>query len=269
MRTVTQQVELEALKELASVANDYDIKFYLRGGSVMGAIKYDGFIPWDDDVDIAVPRSDYNKLIGVLSGDWSDKFWMASYLNGDEIHSYFPRILLKEDYRKKLGIQTNNLLGRTIIDVLPLDGVPSTKIGRFIYKYEVMVLRLLAALWTYNVRETVMIHSGKKQRIMKLLTSIGIHKMYTQNQVYAALDKIYSKVSFENATWAGTITGSAFDKELFPAEIFGDGVFHKFEDAEFRVPEKYDLYLKQIYGENYATFEPEFKKNHTESKRID
>ena len=57
-----QEIELDALKEFNKICKENNLMFFLRGGSVMGAVKYQGFIPWDDDVDIAVPREDYDQL---------------------------------------------------------------------------------------------------------------------------------------------------------------------------------------------------------------
>lgn len=265
--TPVQQIELQALKEFKEVAKKNGITFFLRGGSVMGAVKYNGFIPWDDDMDIAVPREQYNKLVEVFSGDWSDNFWMASYQKGDEIHAYFPRILIKEHIRKTKKLPQNNHLGFSIIDILPLDNVPNTAVGRKLFKYQVGILRALGAVWTVDVKDTIMIHSSSRQKAIRFIKHLGIQRFYTQNQIYDILDKIYSKRN-NKTNWKGTITGSLFDKELFSKDTWGNGIMLKFEDTEFRVPTKYDDYLKQLYGQNYATEEPNHKKSHLEDKRI-
>ncbi len=261
-----QQLELDALKEISDLAKNEDIKFFLRGGSVMGAVKYQGFVPWDDDMDIALPRKDFEKLMKLLKGDWSDRFWLANYRNGDEIHSYFPRVLVKEEYRLKEGLPQNNHLGFSIIDVLPLDGVPNTFIGRKWYKYHVMLLRGMGAVFTRDVKDTIVIHSKKKQLAIDLLGKFGIKHFYTQDKIYDKLDLIYKKNKLENSKWVGTITGSLFDKEMFPADFFGDGKMLPFENTSFLVPAKYDEYLKQLYGNNYANEEPNQKKSHIKAK---
>lgn len=261
-----QRLELDALKEIKVIAEKNDIKFFLRGGSVMGAVKYKGFIPWDDDMDIAVPRGQFERLMEVLKGDWSERFWLANYRKGDEIHAYFPRILVKENYRKQEGLPTNNHLGFSIIDILPLDGVPNTTIGRKWYKYHVMILRGMGAVFTRDIKDTIVIHSKKKQFAIDLLGKLGVKHFYTQNMIYDKIDMVYRKNKLNGSKWVGTITGSLFDKEIFPAEYFGNGVAIPFEDTEFLVPNRYDEYLKQLYGKNYANEEPNHKKSHIEVK---
>lgn len=262
-----QQIEFEALKTVISILEENHLKYFLRGGSVMGAVKYAGFIPWDDDMDIALPRADYEKFIKLFSSNWSDKFWLASYRNGDAIHAYFPRILIKEEYRKQQGLPTNNHLGFSIIDVLPIDGAPATSFGRKLFAIHVAFLRALGAVWTLDVKDTIMIHKPRRQRAIKFIKMLGVQHFYSQNYIYNRLERVYSKRD-TNSKWIGTITGSLFDRELFPKEVFGEGVLKQFESIKVRVPSQFDEYLKHLYGENYANEEPDDKKSHLVDKRV-
>lgn len=259
--TPIQNLELEALKAIKDIAEKNDIRFFLRGGSVMGAVKYNGFVPWDDDMDIAVPRENYKKLISILSENWSNRFWMASYTKGDAIHAYFPRILVKEQTRKKLALPRNNHLGFCVIDILPLDYLPESAFQRKMFVYQVGLYRLLGATWTVDIRDTITQHSKKKQEIIKLVKKMGIQKITTQNKIYDKLDNIYSRYS-NGSNWRGTITGSKFDKEMFPSSVWGEGILTSFEDSKFLVPLEYDTYLKQMYGSRYLDEEPTLKKSH-------
>lgn len=252
-----QLLELEALKELKKFCDKNDIKFFLRGGSVMGAVKYSGFVPWDDDADIAIPRDQYNKLIELASKkDWSNNFYIASFKNNDEIHCYFARVLVKENTLKKYKLPKNNKLGLTVIDILPIDGTPNSFILRNIYYLKVYLLRALAGVHTLCIKETVDMHDSKKKLILKILKTIKIEKLYTQNQIYGKLDKLYTKNDYKKKKYIGTITGSLYKKEIFPKEYWGEGITKKFEDTEFLVPNEYDKYLKKLYGKDYMKTVP-------------
>lgn len=253
-----QLLELEALTELREFCKKNGMDFFLRGGSVMGAVKYNGFVPWDDDVDIAVPRKYFDKLIELTSShEWSDKFYLLSYKYNPEIHCYFPRVLVKENIRKEMGLPSNNKLGLTVIDVLPLDGAPNTRVERELYYILVYVCRALAGVWTMDIKETVDMHDAKKRAILKILKAIRINKLYTQTEMYNRLDALYRSHSLESSSYAGTITGSLYKKEIVRKEWWGKGIEMKFENQTFLVPEKYDEYLKKLYGDNYMTYTPD------------
>ncbi|OUZ17569.1 hypothetical protein A5868_002512 [Enterococcus sp. 12F9_DIV0723] len=151
-----QLLELEALFELRQFCKKNNMDFFLRGGSVMGAVKYKGFVPWDDDADVAIPRKDYDDLIELASNrEWSKKFNILSYKTNPEIHCYFPRVLLKEEIRIKMDLPKNNNLGLTVVDILPLDGTPNSKFVRNLYFFQIYIYRALAGVWTMGNNETV------------------------------------------------------------------------------------------------------------------
>lgn len=257
-----QSVALELLKEVDKVCSQEDITFFLRGGSVMGAVKYHGFVPWDDDTDIAVPRQDYQKFIDAFPRSWSNKYQLATYQRGDQIHAYFPRFLLTEAYRKELCLPKNNHLGFTILDVLPIDTVPSGVIQRNFFISKVYFYRFLGALHTASIHDTVSQHHGLKKLLINLFNKLNVQKLYSQEWTFEKLDRLYTSTQNRYDKYSGTITGSSLRKELFHSSVWGQGCTLQFEDSKFRVPEKYDLYLRQIYGENYLSEEPNIKKSH-------
>ncbi len=255
------ELELEALKELKEFCDQHNIIFYLRGGSVMGAVKYSGFVPWDDDADIAVPRDQYNRLIELTkNNDWSEKFFIASYKYNDDIHCYFPRVLVKENVLNELKLPHNNKLGLTIIDILPLDGAPKNRIIRELYFLKIYLLRALAGVHTMDIKETVNMHDSKKETVLKVLRATKVHKLYTQKQIYDKLDHLYSKYDYKKCENIGTITGSLYKKEIFPREYWGTGEMKPFVDTSFLVPKEYDKYLKKLYGKDYLTTTPSIDK---------
>ena len=264
-----QFLELQALVELKEFCDKHNIMFFLRGGSVMGAVKYSGFIPWDDDMDIAVPREGYERLISLSEKEpFSEKFTLESYHFNSDMHCYFPRVILKESLRKQYGLPKNNTLGLVLIDVLPLDGAPSGGVSLKWYFLKVYMYRVLAALWTMDQTETVNMHSKRQHIFLKSLKALHIHKLYTQEGIYRRLDKMYSKRDWKHSKMAGTITGSLREKEVMPVSYWGNGVLHAFGGYEFYIPSEYDAYLKRLYGTDYMETLPpvEKRKSHMNHK---
>jgi len=251
-----QDIEYEALVEFDKICRANDIKYFLRGGSVLGAVKYSGFVPWDDDIDIALPRTDYIRLIETIPVYFGEKFYFVAYQKTENAHCYFPRILLREEYRIKYGLPKNNERGLVLIDVLPLDGMPSGKIGLKMHIIKAYFYRVLASLWTLDIKETVSMHSGKKEKILKILHFFRIHHLYKQDTIYRRLDKMYGKYVFGESKFAGMLASSKLEKEIVPFDWYGSGGLLKFRELDVTVPQKYDLYLRKLFGDDYATVEP-------------
>lgn len=250
-----QLLELEALRDLKKLCDEHKIKFYLRGGSVMGAVKYGGFVPWDDDVDIAIPRGQFNKLIELSQTNWSEKFEIISYKYQEHAGCYFPRVFLKKEFLQEYNIPENNRNGLSVIDILPLDGAPSNWLWRQFYFAHVYYLRIMGSLTTKNLIG----HKLHRRLLLRFLYLFGVDKRYSQNDIYEKLDALYSKNTIEKSSYIGTITGSLYIKEIFPKEVWGTGEKVAFETEEFIIPTQYDTYLRKLYGNDYLTTEPSDK----------
>lgn len=252
---IVQDIEYNALKTILEFCYKNNLKCYLRGGSVLGAVKYNDFVPWDDDVDIALPRKDYEKLISIAPYELGSDLIFVSNKNTKNTHCYFPRILLKDTARVKMNLPKNNERGLCLIDVLPLDGMPNGKLKLKIHILKAYIYRILASLWTLDVKSTVSMH-GKKDIILKALHALGIHRLYKQNDIYKKMDKLYSKYEFRKTKKSGMIASSKLQKEIVPSSWWGNGRMCYFRDLKVRIPSNYDQYLKQLFGSNYATYEP-------------
>lgn len=258
-----QDIEMDALYEFKKICDIHNIKFYLRGGSVMGAVKYGGFVPWDDDIDVAVPRSDYERLIEFCKDKViADKYIINSYKFCEKLHCYFPRMSLVESERIQLGLPKNTNLGLHLMDIFPLDGAPNHVILRKLYFIKVYFFRTLASIGTQYEDNMKNMHTKKQQIVIDFLRFFKIDKLIVQQKIYDILDKIYIKNSFENSRYAGTITASLISKEVMRKEIWGEGIHWKFGDINVRIPSLYDEYLKKMYGANYLYEEPTIKKTH-------
>ncbi|HFI0816809.1 TPA: phosphorylcholine transferase LicD, partial [Streptococcus suis] len=87
------KVDIEIVKEVIDVCKKYDLTYYALGGTMLGAIRHKGFIPWDDDIDLGMPRKDYEKFLKVAPRHLSDKLKVVNYKNTPEYHYYITRIL--------------------------------------------------------------------------------------------------------------------------------------------------------------------------------
>ena len=214
----------------------------------MGAVKYQGFIPWDDDVDIAVPREDYDQLPQIFENKIiAGKYQVLCHQYCEELHCYFPRLFLLEDERIKLGLPRNTNLGLHLIDIIPLDGAPNNSLVRKVYYLKVYWYRFLASLGTTYKGDHIDMHSKKQKLLIGLFKKLGFANCFLKIQFTTDWIGCISDMIGKKQRYAGTVNASLFTKEVMPSEIWGKGVFLRFEDTEYRVPSDYDSYLKRLY----------------------
>ena len=260
-----QDMEFLAFEQIKRICYQNNITFYMRGGSVLGAVKYQGFVPWDDDIDIALPRKDYLKLIEIMPQYFGENFQFISYQKVKNAHCYFPRVVLTKEFCEKAGLPQNNERGLVLIDVLPLDGMPDNRFVRSIHILKAYICRCLASLWTLDVKNTVSMHKEGHQKILKVLHALKIHRLYKQDTIYKYLDEMYARYDFRTTKYSGMLSSSKLSKEIVKSEWWGEGAEKCFREIMVKVPSNYDGYLEKLFGDNYADYEPpeeERKKSH-------
>ena len=233
-----QLKELQMLKAMAEQLETAGVRFYLIGGSSIGALRHQGFIPWDDDVDVAIMRKDFSRAEKALCQ--MDKKFLYDPVENHIVpdaplgHIYFNDGRPLEEAPR--------------IDVFAIDNVPDSPLSEKVQKlcsmiYHVCVLRRPAE------------NRGKLKKIFTYAICKFCPKFI--------LD-ILQKLAYKGVTkWKDTPTkyvcniyGVSGDKEKVPASFYGIPRYVPFEDALMPIPEKAEDYNTQIYG-NYMEFPPE------------
>ena len=258
----TEQLELlhelgyDALRIFDAFCREHGLTYYLRGGSALGAVKYHGFVPWDDDIDVALPREDYSRLIQIFPPESGD-YRFVSAQNSPRAYCYFPRIVLAEEKRRAAGLPRNHEYGTLLIDILPLDGVPDNPL---LFRAETVLirfLRLLSSVWTLESKVIPCKRRGLKKLIPEAMHFLKLHRLYSQKSIFRMMDRIYGHSPFGSTRFAGILAGSKADREIVPTQWWGKARRSFFGPLTCPVPRCCDRYLQRLFGENYMREEPE------------
>lgn len=253
-----QKIEFEILLYLKGICEKNNVEFFLCGGTLLGAIRHKGFIPWDDDIDVFLLRKDYDKLMKILSNiDDSDKYQLLSPEFNGNYYYWFSKLVCKKTELIENNLPRINDLG-VYIDIFPIDNLPSAKLE--IYKHVKKVIKynkyLMYSMDTYYYSDNIF------KRILKILLLFPVHifcKIKGTNYWKNKLITLLKKYSKEETEYVGCVASAYSIKDIFPKKIFEKTINVSFENETFMAPYEYETYLKGLYGD-YMKLPPTNKR---------
>ena len=254
-----QKVCKQILKEFNRICEKYDLTYYLIDGSLLGAIRHNGFIPWDDDMDIAMPREDYEKFCEIVNKELPDNMYWVSYeesLKGNSLSEiaqlYCKDLTLKFDYFSK-SVTTN-----VWMDVMIIYGMPSNKFKRWLhYKHYYLVKSLARMGRIQNV-------GGKKYNFIErtgifLAQHVNLSTVFDTEKMLLKSVSILKKYPYNASKYLIVVPSEYGKNEIVPKDYYYPSCKHAFEDLTCNVPNKSELILTQLYGD-YLKYPPESER---------
>jgi len=245
-------VQLEMMKELIVVMNKLDVKYYFVHGSLLGAVVIEDFIPEDDDIDIAIMREDYNRLLEQGNKYLPEHYFLQSSQNDD-----FPLSFAKMRDSRTSFIQPvldNCKCNKGIyIDIFPIDYSAKNKAEKVIEK--LMSIRINRRLVTFERLS----YKGSLVRAFSLLFFPSYSKTICDREIMYSRREVSENVS---------LTNGKVSEQNIPLKWFDKGVKKKFCGIDVTCPSMYHDYLKKVYSENYISVNPA-KERLTGSKLIE
>lgn len=249
-----QKVLLNMLKEFHYFCERNDLTYYSLGGTTLGALRHHGFIPWDDDVDLALPRRDYNRLCYLLKNSRiHDKYVLETCYSCNNY--MYPYAKLYDTSTTLIENTRFHLKRGVYLDIFPLDGIAdSSELVEKNYHYIEKKLNLLG-LRTIQIRRDRAFYKN----IVLFLAQIIPERVFSTNKLAQDIDRLCQKYSFEHSEWGGNLVGAWRIKEIMPLDIFGKPRLVQFENIEIYVQEYAEEYLKRQYG-NWEQLPPKDKQ---------
>lgn len=249
---------LTIMDEVDRVCKANHLRYYLMAGSCLGAVRHHGFIPWDDDMDIAMPRADFDRFISLASQISDDgiktldnRFYLR-WVTTDKYYNHaFAKVCLKGTvFQESNGPSARN--AGIYIDVFPLDSCDSysRKIERqnrmFISLGQLLRYKGAGPKFDWKLKDLV----------KKVLTTL-----FSVNTIHKVMLRVINPTD-ENKTDYQVFYGTPYpiQRMIFPKEWHGEGRRMAFEDRYYVCPSEADLCLMRIYGDNYMQIPPENKR---------
>ena len=246
---------LNILKAFDLYCRKNDIKYVLAYGTLIGAIRHKGFIPWDDDIDVVIPVGDYNRLKAITASDpfIDENIRYRISFPGDENYCYsFPKVIDTKYVVREKNISDRYNIG-LFIDIFKADYWPENRIKE---TYQLKKGQLLRRMNEICLRGNL---EGKRYEILdKLLRPVDlIFRCFgvTSEKICVRMESI-GRNNIPSEYMGVLEEGTGWKKEKMESRIYTETVLVPFEDGMFPAPADYDIYLRAMYGD-YMTLPPQ------------
>ena len=251
-----KQVELQILIEFRRICNELGLRYYLSGGTLLGAIRHKGFIPWDDDIDLAMPRSDFNKLIEFSRSYQNDTYKFLFFSQSGTLLPYAKFVNVKTHIDAKYA--EDEMQQHLWLDIMPMDGLPEdlNEVARIYKKAE--YYRKIIGLCNAKLGEG---KSAVKKLAKYVLKPLAL--IYGKDRAINHLNNLAMKYDYDSSKYVGAITWGLYgvSERMLKAEV-DQTTEITFENNKFSTFSCWDSYLKGLYKDYMKLPAVEKRINH-------
>lgn len=260
-----QGVLLEALKDILSVCAENDIEITMGGGSCLGAVRHEGFIPWDDDIDLNITREGYERFLPLFLDRFSDKYWVLDAQRTTEYPVICPQVRRKGTVVRNRDDFKKEECG-ACIDLCIVENIPDSPILQTFHGIASLALGLMASCRRFYQHKTdyLALADGNEAatRAVRLKCRIGALLFFTTYGRLNALWDSCNSLCKNKASRFVSVPGGRlrYFGERYQRDTFFPARRGLFEGLEVPLPRDVDGYLTHLYGPDYMTLPPEDKR---------
>lgn len=234
---------LEMLKWFHNFCVEHELNYYALGGTMLGAVRHGGFIPWDDDIDIGLPRKDYERFIELMEDSKHPEYELETPNSSAKEYTYC--------YAKLYDLQTtlienrkHNIKRGIFLDIFPLDGMGNSEEEAKQY------FLTLDRKFKFFLARTTGVRKGRKffKNAAVVISRLIPEFLVDDKKLLSNLDMLAAQKDFYKCSYGGNAFGAWRFKEIMPREIMGKPRIYPFEDTVIYGAENADAYLTHLYG---------------------
>lgn len=242
---------LQVLYKYVEICEKNHLRYFPEDGTLLGLVRHGAFIPWDDDVDMVMPRYDFERLPAILDKELPNGMYYSYFKKADKNDKnilYGIRIF-SSAAKVKTCFYNEEMIEDVNIDIFPLDGMPEGKLKNKIHQLRLLTIKAILKLSQIkNVRtfvkrplfDTIVIRVGQVIRLDRMLNT---------KKWYDRLDRTLKKYDYESSNLVCQFWSDYRFKEMVPKSYYEPSILKKFEEINLPCPAKAELILEQIYGD--------------------
>lgn len=248
-------VQIDLLYRLLEVCQKHNIKVIAYAGTILGAIRHKGFIPWDDDIDVALTRTEYEKLLKVAPQEFEEPYFFQTALSDKEFFLGYARLRNSNTTGIITDSKSVNYNNGIYIDVFVLDSYTRDEL-----KFEKQIQRRDRFLFLFDSYHLHKVYESAKPKILSRIIHYTVSKIIPYRFIVALYNKNLTKFN-KNESRISLMTHEVpfIRKYWCDLSDFNDILYVPFESIMIPIPKNYDKLLKHMYG-NYMDFPPKDKR---------
>ncbi len=240
-----KEAQLDLLDELVRICEKKNINYCLIAGTLIGAIRHNGFIPWDDDIDVGMTRENYNRFLEACKIDLGKEYELYNWNNDIYYPHPFSKLKIKGTHYTEELSKDSSMNDSIFIDIFPYDNVPKSKIKQFFQKNVIKFYRK-AILLKCNFS---IIGNSFLKKILYFPVKL-YSKTVSKEMLIKKIDSEAQKYNNENSEFITNHGGSySYEREMANKDWLINTTRHVFEGIEYNIPKQYDAFLTHVYGD--------------------
>lgn len=238
-------VEMDILDEIDRVCRKNNLSYFLGGGNLLGAIRHQGFIPWDDDIDIYMLRKDYERFAEIANRELSENYFYQNWITEPEYPYNFAKVRMNHTVFDEKGLSHLNIHKGIWVDIFAID--KQTEDAGIAEREQKRSRRLQAA------QELLYVDLNKNRNVFKSLLLRLYRALIPRAYMHKKLDKLLKKYNHtESKLCADRLSKGA---KSYYTDDFAQQIYVKYEDKQYPIPNGYDHILKAEFGD-YMQYPP-------------
>jgi len=236
-------IEFDVLKYIDEICQQNNLRYFLAGGTLLGAVRHKGFIPWDDDIDISMPRNDYYKFVKILKNKSNEiPYMIYDYQNRKEYLWLFSKLVDSRTTTTEKKIFKSVGVG---VDIFVIDGLGESESKA---KRSAKVIYYIRSLFSLTRQPAFFFRSTVVSIIIFPLWCLC--RLLGEKFFLNMIDKYIKRYSYETSSWVGCVVGGWYkEREVLSSSVFLKSIDVLFEGKQFKAPIGYDEYLSSLYGD--------------------
>lgn len=244
-----QELTINLLNVFIKYCEVHNLCYYFTGGALIGVIRHQGFIPWDDDIDIGMPRKDFDKFHKLVKKDMPEGFGVCNRFTDKNWHFAMSQFIDLES-KIEINLAEQPRIAHIWIDIFPLDGLPSNKLQRWFRVKNIMMHRYLVQI--AHISSQVDSHRKRpiiEKFVLKFFKIIPAGRLLNTNKILNHLEKVLRKIDFYDSTYCGNMLGRYREREVVKTKWFGNPIDGQFEGQIVKIPKHSNEILTVLYGD--------------------